>query len=135
MNARGLAMTEVLVGLLLTGVALTAAAALALGALAEVGEARRTQVAAALATDLAGRVRTLPGADWSALPAPGPCPDPCPVAQLAAQAYAEWTALLAAELPDSSATLAMGAHGGPVLLLQYPDRGGALRALELALAP
>lgn len=135
MNARGMIMAEVLAALLVMGVALTGSLALALAAMAELGEARRAQVAVVLAADLAGRVRALPAADWTALPAPGPCGSPCPVEVLAAQEYADWATLLAVALPGAAASLAAGPHGGPVLALEYPERGGAMRLLQLGLAP
>lgn len=134
MNMRGIVMTEVLVGLLVLGLAVTAVLALALSAFAATTEARRADLATGLAADLAGRVRALRTVDWTTLPAPMPCATPCTPRQLAALELADWRALTAASLPDASATLAAGGPDQFVLALAWTDTGAERRELRLGIA-
>jgi prepilin-type N-terminal cleavage/methylation domain-containing protein len=135
MNARGFAMTEVLVALLVFGMALAGGLGLALQGFAATLEARRAQQAAALAADLAGRVATLPGVDWTSLPGVVPCEPACSPAQLAAVELGRWRALLATTLPAGTATLGGGASGTLLLQLEWTESGGAARRLELGMLP
>jgi len=135
MSARGFAMTEALVALAIFGVALTGSLGLALEGFATTLEARRAQQAAGLAADLAGRIATLPGVDWHALPAATPCEPACSPAQRAALELAQWRQLLGDTLPAGAATLAPGAAGSLLLRLEWRETGGALRGFELEILP
>jgi type IV pilus assembly protein PilV len=135
MKARGFAMTEVLVALLVFGMALTGGLGLALDGFATTLEARRSQQAAALAADLAGRVALLPGVDWTSLPGTTPCEPACSPAQLAAVELARWRRLLTDTLPGGTATLERGATGTLLLRLEWTETGGAPRRLELGMLP
>lgn len=134
MKSRGMVMTEVLVGLLVLGLAVTAVLALALNAFAAIGEARRTDLAAALAADLAGRVRALPAVDWTALPPALPCGAACAPAQVAALELAQWRAVVATTLPDGRAELAGGGPTQFVLTLAWTDTSAETRELSLGIA-
>lgn len=135
MNARGFVMMEILVALLVLALVVTGTLALALGSLATTAEARRAELAASLAGDLAGRLRVLPGVDWTTLPATAACDDDCAPEQLAAQEMADWLALLEATLPDASASLAATAPGQLGLELEWSETGGERRRLRLGMAP
>jgi type IV pilus modification protein PilV len=135
MKARGVAMTEVLVALALLAVALTGALALALRGYALTSEARRAEQAAALAADLAGRMRALPRVDWTDLPAATPCAPACAPETLAALEFEDWQALATMTLPGSAATLEPGMSGAVMLTLGWSESGGVLRELSLELRP
>jgi len=134
MKSRGMVMTEVLIGLLVLGLAVTAVLALALNAFAAIGEARRTDLAVGLAADLAGRVRAHPAVDWTTLPPALPCSAACPPEQLAALELAQWRAVVAATLPGGSASLATGGPTQFVLTLAWTDTDAEPRELRLGIA-
>lgn len=135
MNARGFVMMEILVALLVLGLVVTGTLALALGSLAATAEARRAELAASLAGDLAGRLRVLPGVDWTGLPAAVACAADCTPEQLAAREMADWRAQLEAALPDAGASLAATAPGQLRLELEWSETGGERRRLRLGMAP
>lgn len=134
MTGRGFTLLEVLVALLLLAVAVTSVLALALGGFATTAEARRAETAAALAADLAGRVRALARVDWTALPAPAPCAAACPPEQVAAMELADWRAGVGASLPDGTALLAAGPGGELLLTLAWTETGGLPRELRVGIA-
>jgi type IV pilus modification protein PilV len=134
MRTRGVAMTEVLVALALLAVALTGALALALRGYALTSEARRAEQAAALAADLAGRMRALPRVDWSDLPAATACVPSCTPEALAAVEFKDWQALAAMTLPGAAATLQPGSGGALRLTLGWNESGGP-REVLLELRP
>ena len=135
MNARGFVLMEILVALLVLALMVTGSLALALGSLGATAEARRAELAASLAGDLAGRIRVLPGVDWTTLPAIGACEADCTPEQLAAREMADWRALLEATLPDARASLAATAPGQLRLELEWSETGGERRRLQLGMAP
>lgn len=135
MNVRGFTMIEILVALLVLAVAVTAALALALGGFAATTEARRAEVAAGLAADLAGRVRVLPGVDWAALPEPFECGADCTPEQLGALEFAAWQADVAAALPTGAGSLWRTGADGLALTLAWTETGGTRRELQLGIAP
>lgn len=130
---RGFVMTEVLVALLLLTLAVTAVLALALGGFAATAEARRAEIAAGLAADLAGRTRATPGVDWTGLPAPLACGMACTPAQLAALELAAWQAAVAAALPDGTAVLETGGVGELVVTLGWAESGHPQRELRMGI--
>jgi len=134
MNARGFMMIEVLVALLVSAVAVTAALALALGGFAATAEARRAELATGLAADLAGRTRALPGVDWIALPAPAECAAACTPEQLAARELADWRAAAASALPAGAGRLEAAPGGELVVTLAWEETGGSRRELRLGIA-
>ncbi|NGX15641.1 hypothetical protein [Wenzhouxiangella sp. XN24] len=134
MKLRGMVMTEVLVGLLVLGLAGTAVLALALDAFAAIAEARRTELAASLAADLAGRVRALSAVDWTTLPPALPCGAACAPEQLAALELAQWRTDVATTLPDGRAELVSGGPTQFVLTLAWTDTGAETRELSLGIA-
>ena len=133
MSGRGFAMTEVLVALAVLGVIVAGNLGLALGGLSATLEARRAQQAVALATDLAGRIRALPAAEWTALPAAGACEAPCAPEQLAAAEWASWSLRLEADLPGATADLAPDGTSALVLSIRWPERGGETRLLRVGI--
>lgn len=135
MRARGLAMTEVLVALVLLAVALTGALALALRGYALTAEARRAEQAAVLVADLAGRIRALPGVDWTALPVAAPCVPICTPESLAALEFEDWQTLASATLPGAAAVLEPGASGALQLTLEWHESDGPGREISLELRP
>jgi prepilin-type N-terminal cleavage/methylation domain-containing protein len=134
MSVRGFVMAEVLVALVVLSVAVTACLALALESLAATAEARRAEIAAGFAADLAGRTRAMPGVDWTALPEPAPCGAACTPEGLAALEFAAWRAALRTALPAGAALLAAEPDGGLLLTLAWNDTGGLPRELELGIA-
>jgi Tfp pilus assembly protein PilV len=126
-------MTEVLVALLVLAVAVTAALALALRGFASTAEARRAEVAAGLAADLAGRMRTLQAVDWSALPAPADCAAACSPEQLAALELADWQSMVAAALPAGTGLLQTAGMGDQVAVLGWTETGDVRRELRLGI--
>jgi len=126
---------EILVALLVLALVVSGSLALALGSLGATAEARRAELAASLAGDLAGRVRVLSGVDWTTLPAISACGADCTPEQLAAQEMADWLALLETTLPDARASLAATAPGQLRLELEWSDTGGERRRLQLGMAP
>lgn len=134
MKARGFTLVEVLVALAVLALITSAATALALRSFAATAEARRAETAAALAADLAGRIRALRSVDWTALPAPAPCGLPCPPAQLAAQELAEWQAAVATALPSGTALLEDRGSGQLVVTLSWTETGGSTRSLRWGIA-
>lgn len=134
MNCRGFTLLEVLVALLLLSLAVSSVLGLALHGFATTTEARRAEIAGALAADLAGRVRTFSGVDWVALPAPAPCTAACPPEQAAAAELADWRAAVTAALPDGAALLAPGPGGELVLTLAWTETSGLPRELRLGIA-
>jgi len=135
MSARGFVMTEVLVSLLLLGLAVAGMLGMALGGLAATAEARRAQQAGMLAADLAGRMRALPGVDWTALPEPASCAGGCSPEALAALELSERRTRLEQELPDAKGSLAALGAGVIALEIEWTATGGEQRALRLGLAP
>ena len=135
MSARGFVMTEVLVSLLLLGLAVAGMLGLALGGFAATAEARRAQQAGMLAADLAGRIRALPGVDWTALPEPTSCAGGCSPDALAALELSEWRDRLEQQLPGAAGSLAVLPTGVLALELEWTATGGEQRALRLGLAP
>lgn len=131
MNTRGFAMVEVLVAMVVAALGLGAALAMALGGLAATAEARRADLAAMMAADLAGRIRALPGADWTALPEVAECGTDCTPAQLAALEYQAWRQALRSGLPGANAQLEAGADGAVLLSLAWPESGATTRSLLL----
>lgn len=131
MSVRGFAMIEVLVAMTVAALGLGAALAMALGGLAATVEARRADLATVLAADLAGRIRALPGADWTALPEPVECGTGCTPAQLAALEYVAWRDTLQARLPGADARLEAGAGDAVRLSLDWPETGATTRSLHL----
>lgn len=134
MSARGFVMMEVLVALLLLGLAVAGMLGLALGGFAATAEARRAQQATLLASDLAGRIRALPGVDWTALPEPVACTGGCAPEALAALELVDWRARLESSLPDAAGQLASGPGGVIALRLEWTATGGERRELRLGLA-
>ena len=135
MTVRGFTMIEILVALLVLAVAATAALALALGGFAATAEARRAEVAAGLAADLAERVRGLPDVDWDALPEPIDCGADCAPEQLGALEFAAWQTDVAAALPTGAGSLWRTGAGGLALTLEWTETGGMRRELRLGIAP
>lgn len=133
MNTRGFVMLEILVALLVVAVAVTAALALALDGFRSTTEARRAQVAAALAADIAGRVRALPGVDWHALPTPAACVTACTPEQLAAEELAQWQSAADALLPDGVGLLEPTGGGELVATVAWTETGGSRRELSLGI--
>ena len=133
MNARGFVMMEILVALLVVAVAVTAALALALDGLRSTTEARRAQVAGALAADIAGRVRALPGVAWHALPPPAGCVAACTPEQLAAEELAQWQSAAGGLLPDGIGLLEPADDGELVARVAWTDTGGSRRELLLGI--
>lgn len=134
MSGRGFTLFEVLVALLLLAVAVSSMLALALRGFAMTAEARRAEIAGALAADLAGRVRAFAAVDWTALPAPAPCATACPPEQVAALELADWRAAVATALPDGAALLAAGPGGELRLTLAWTETGGLPRELRVGIA-
>jgi len=134
MTCRGFTLLEVLVALLLLSLAVSSVLGLALHAFATTTEARRAEIAGALAADLAGRVRTFSSVDWVALPAPAPCTAACPPEQAAAAELADWRAAVTAALPDGAALLASGPGGELLLTLAWTETSGLPRELRLGIA-
>lgn len=132
MSARGFAMTEVLAALAVVGLVVTGNLGLALGGLGATLEARRGQQAVALAADLAGRIRAVP-ADWTALPAAGPCVTPCPPEQVAAAELATWLRQLETVLPDGEAELRRAGPGTVVLQLRWREGERETRTLRVGI--
>lgn len=135
MSARGFAMTETLVALAVFGMALTGSLGLALDGFAATLEARRSQQAAALAADLAGRVAALPGVDWTRLPGPAACAPGCSPEQLAAVELGRWRRQLTETLPGGTGTLESAATGALLLRLEWTETGGTPRRLEFGMLP
>lgn len=135
MNAHGFTMTELLVALLVTAVAVTAALALALGGFAAAGEARRAEIAAVLAADLAGRIQVLPAIDWTALPEPVACGLACTPEQLGALEFADWQAAVAAALPAGVGSLRAAGADELVVMLDWTETGGLQRQWQLGIRP
>lgn len=134
MTARGFTMIELMVALLMVAITTTVATALALGGLASTAEARRADTAAALAADLAGRVRALRSVDWTALPPAAPCDLPCSPERLAAQELAQWQAEVASALPDGTTLLEASAGGHLVIRLAWTETGGLSRTMSWGIA-
>lgn len=135
MNARGFTMTELLVALLVMAVAVTAALALALGGFAATVEARRAEVAAVLAADLAGRIQVLPTVDWTALPEPVACGLACTPEQLGALEFAEWQTVAAAALPAGVGSLRAAGADELVVMIDWTETGGLQRQWQLGIRP
>lgn len=135
LNVRGHSMIEILVALLVMAVAVTAALTLALGGFAATSEARRAEVAAGLAADLAGRVQVLPGIDWTALPAPVACGASCTPEQLGALELADWHESVSAALPTGSGSVRAADSGDLVVTLAWTETGGVQRELQLGIGP
>lgn len=133
MNAQGFAMSEVLVALLVIAVAVTAALAVALGGLAATAEARRAEIATMLAADLAGRVRSLSGVDWTALPAIASCASPCAPERLAAQELALWRDSVREALPAGAGELQSVGEAELTVRVQWTERGGERREYRLGI--
>jgi type IV pilus modification protein PilV len=131
MTMRGFIMAEVLVALLVLAVAVTAALALALRGFAATAEARRAEIAAGLAADLAGRTRSLPAVDWTTLPAPAPCAPGCSPEQLAALELAAWRAAVTGALPAGAGSLQVEGTAALVVMLAWTETGGIRRELQL----
>lgn len=134
MSMRGFTLLEVLVALLLLALGVTSVLALALGGFATTAEARRAEIAAALAADLAGRTRALAGVDWTGLPAPAPCSAACAPEVVAALELADWRAGVAAALPEGDAGLAAGPAGELLLTLGWTETSGQRRQLRVGIA-
>lgn len=133
MNARGFSLVEVTVALLLLAIATTAALGLALAGFAATTEARRLELATAMAADLAGRLRSLGTVDWANLPAPGACLPHCAPAQLAAVEFAAWQGALAAALPGGRARLEGGVDAW-LLTVEWEESGASVRELRWGMA-
>lgn len=130
---RGFVMTEVLVALLLLALAVTAVIGLALGGFAATAEARRAEIAAGLAADLAGRVRALSGVDWTGLPAAHACGTACTPEQLAALELAAWRASVAVALPAGTGKLEVAGVGELVVTLGWAEAGQPQRELHVGI--
>jgi type IV pilus assembly protein PilV len=128
---RGFSIAEVLVALAVLAVMVTLAMALSLHAFAANGEARRAELAALLAADLAERVRAIAGVDWSALPAPSACDSACPPDRLAAAELSAWREMVATALPAGAGELEIGAGDALSVVLSWAERGGERRAFRL----
>lgn len=133
LSTRGFAMSEVLVALLVIAVTVSSALAVALGGLAGTAEARRAELATMLAADLAGRVRSLAGVDWTALPGTSGCTPPCTPEQLAAQELDRWRDSVRDALPSGSGALESGAGGELTAHVQWQERGGVAREYRLGI--
>lgn len=133
MRAQGFAMTEVLAALAVVGLVVTGNLGLALGGLGATLEARRSQQAVALAADLAGRMRAIPGVDWTALPAAGPCAAPCTPEQVAATELATWGRQLEAALPGGEAELQRAGADVVVLQLRWIEGDDETRTLRVGM--
>lgn len=128
-------MVEVLVAVTVTAAGLGAALGLALASFAATAEARRAELAAMLAADLAGRVRALDAVDWTSLPEPQPCQPDCRPDELAALEFAEWLGRVTSALPDSEARLTRDDPEVVLLSLRWRETGGAARELRVEVAP
>jgi Tfp pilus assembly protein PilV len=124
-------MVEVMVAMAVAALGLGLALAMALGGLAATGEARRADLASVLAADLAGRMRALPGVDWTALPAPAECGADCDPPQLAALEFANWQASLRRQLAGAEVQLDASPQGTVLLSLAWLESGATRRSLEL----
>jgi type IV pilus assembly protein PilV len=132
LSTRGFAMSEVLVALLVIAVAVSSALALALGGLVGTAEARRAELATMLAADLAGRIRSLAGVDWTALPGSG-CTPPCTPDQLAAQELDHWRASVRDALPSGRGELESGNGDELTASVRWEERGGVPREFRLGI--
>jgi len=133
LSARGFAMSEVLVALLVVAVAVSCALALALGGLVGTAEARRAELATMLAADLAGRVRSLADVDWTALPGTSGCTSPCTPEQLAAEELDRWRNLVRDDLPSGSGELESGEGGELTASVRWEERAGEQREFRLGI--
>ena len=134
-RCRGIALIEVLVAILLAGLAVTTGLGLALRGLADTVEARLRQQAIELAADMAGRVRALPGVDWTAVAPGAPCGGTCSPDALAAAELGEWRGEVIARLPDAEAMLQAAAGGALVVVVRWSGRGGEASELRLGVQP
>jgi prepilin-type N-terminal cleavage/methylation domain-containing protein len=135
MNARGFAMVEVLVAMVVAALGLGLALAMALGGLGATTEARRADLATVLAADLGGRMRAVPGVDWTALPAPVECGENCGPPELAALELADWLKALHLQLADPEVQLDAGPQGAVLLSLSWLESGATRRSLALEIHP
>jgi type IV pilus assembly protein PilV len=134
-RCRGIALVEVLVAILLAGLAVTTGLGLALRGLADTVEARLRQQAIELAADMAGRVRALPGVDWTAVAPGAPCVGACSPDALAAAELGEWRKEVIGRLPDAEAALQAAAGGALVVVVRWSGRGGESSELRLGVQP
>lgn len=135
MSARGFAMMEVLVAMVVAALGLGLALAMALGGLSATNEARRADLATVLAADLGGRMRSVPGVDWTALPAPVECGGDCAPLELAALELADWLQALHLQLAGAEVQLDAGPQGAVLLSLSWLESGAIRRSLELEIHP
>ena len=133
-RCRGIALVEVLVAILLAGLAVTTGLGLALRGLADTVEARLRQQAIELAADMAGRVRALPGVDWTAVAPGAPCGGACSPDALAAAELGEWRREVMGRLPDAEAALE-AAGGALVVVVRWSGRGEEASELRLGVQP
>jgi len=130
-----MALPEVLLALLLLGLATGLGLALALDGLRGLAGARQRDQAAALAADLAGTIRAVPGVAWDAVAAGVPCPSACPPEALAAAELSAWQARVAAALPEGRGEVrALDTQAVTVVVAWTAPDGTAARA-ELGVVP
>ena len=134
-RSRGIALVEVLVAILLAALAVTTGLGLALRGLSDTVEARLRQQAIELAADMAGRVRALPGVDWTAVAPGAPCVGACSPEALAAAELGEWRGEVIARLPAAEAALQSAAGGAFVVVVRWSGRGGEPSELRLGVQP
>lgn len=115
----GSLLPEVLLAMLLMGLAVGAGLGLVLEGLRGLAEARQRDTAAALASDLAGMIRALPTVDWPAV-APGvPCAAPCAPEALAAAELAAWQARVATALPEGAGEIRPASAGAVAVAVTW----------------
>ena len=133
--ARGSALPEVLVALLLMGLAMGTGLALALDGLRGLAAARHRDQAAALASDLAGTIRALPGVAWESVEAGAPCPLACAPEALAAAEFAAWQARVAETLPGGQGDVLSVADGAVTVVVDWTAPDGRAARAELGVLP
>jgi hypothetical protein len=83
---------------------------------------------------MAGRVRALPGVDWTAVAPGAPCGGACSPDALAAAELGEWRREVMGRLPDAEAALE-AAGGALVVVVRWSGRGGDPSELRLGVQP
>jgi Tfp pilus assembly protein PilV len=131
----GSALPEVLLALLLLGLTMGTGLALALDGLRGLAEARQRDQAAALASDLAGTIRAVPGVAWESVEPGVPCPGPCAPEALAAAEFAAWLARVADSLPGGQGAIRPVADGAVSVVVDWTAPDGRAARAELGVLP
>jgi len=134
-TARGSALPEVLIALLLLGLAMGTGLALALDGLRGLAGARQRDQAAAMAADLAGTIRSVPGVAWGTVAAGAPCPSACPPEALAAAELSAWQARVAAALPEGRGEVRAADPGAVTVVVAWTAPDGTPARAELGVVP